>query len=64
VLFCVDQTSPGLLPDKSGTVPSGLVRVKGELVWTGVFNSTFDDCFEHNLITVSPIDPFLLPLAS
>jgi hypothetical protein len=25
---------------------------------------TFDDYFEHNLLTVSPIDPILLPLPS
>jgi hypothetical protein len=29
-----------------------------------VFHPTFDDCFERNLLTVSPIDPILLPLAS
>jgi hypothetical protein len=23
----------------------------------------FDDCFEHNLLTISPIDLILLPLA-
>jgi hypothetical protein len=55
--FWVDRTSSALLHDKSGTVLGGLVQ-------TGVFSSTFDDCFEHNLLTVSPIDTILFLLAS
>jgi hypothetical protein len=41
----------------------GLVWVWGGLVRVGIFSSTFDYCFEPNLLTVSPIDPILLPLA-
>jgi hypothetical protein len=59
----VDRTSSGLLPDKSGTVPSEAIWVKGGLVWTDIFRSTFDDYFERNLLAVSPIDHILLLLA-
>jgi hypothetical protein len=55
--FWVDRTSPGVFLKKSETVPGGLVQ-------TGFFISTFDDCFECNLLTVSLIDLILLSLAS
>jgi hypothetical protein len=64
VQFWVDRTSPGRFPNKSEIVPGGLVRAKGGLVWIGFFSSTFDDCFEHNLQTVSLIDLILFLLAS
>jgi hypothetical protein len=60
----VDLSSPGMLPDKSGTLPSRLVWLKGGLVQIGFFSSTFDDCFEHNLLTISLIDLILLLMAS
>jgi hypothetical protein len=44
------------LPDKSVTVT--------RQVWSGILSSTFDDCFEHNLLTVSLIDPILFFLGS
>jgi hypothetical protein len=43
---------------------TGLVRY---LDWTspmGILVETFDHYFGHNLLTVSTIDPILLPLAS
>jgi hypothetical protein len=55
--FWVDRTSPGVFLKKSETVPGGLVQ-------TGFFISTFDDCFECNLLTVSLIDLILVSLAS
>jgi hypothetical protein len=57
VQFWVDRTSPSQFPDKYGPIPGGLVR-------TGFFSSTFDNSFEDNLLTVSPIDHILLLLAS
>jgi hypothetical protein len=62
--FWMDRTSPGQFLDKSRTVPGGLVRDWGRLVRIGIFSSTFDDYFERNLLTISPIDPILLPFAS
>jgi hypothetical protein len=62
--FWVDQTSPVLLPDKSDTVQGGLVQLKGRQVYADIFSSTFDDYFEHNLLTISLIDHIFLPLAS
>jgi hypothetical protein len=44
----------------TGQVRSG--RFTG-LVRSGIFSPTFNYYFEHNLLTVSPIDPILLPLA-
>jgi hypothetical protein len=46
----------------SGTVLGIVVRLKSELVWTDIFSSNFDDCFERNLLTVNPIDPIILPM--
>jgi hypothetical protein len=62
--FWVDRTSPGQFSDQSRTGLGGLVRVWGRLVSVGIFSSTFDGCFERHLLTVSPIDSILLPLAS
>jgi hypothetical protein len=50
-----DKSDRAGLPDKSDPF-TGLVRF-------GIFNSTFDQCFERNLLTVSLINPILLPLA-
>jgi hypothetical protein len=62
--FWVDRTSPSQFLDKSRTVPGGLVRFKGGLVRIEFFSSTNDYCFECNLLTISPSDFILLPLAS
>jgi hypothetical protein len=53
--LCVNRTSPGRFPNKSGTVPGELVRV-------GIFSSAFNDCFGHILLTGCPIDLILFPL--
>jgi hypothetical protein len=42
-------------PDKSGT------QIESPLEFSAW---TFDHCFGRNLLTISPIDPILLPLAS
>jgi hypothetical protein len=61
--FCVYRTSLVLLPDKSGQagLPNKFGTVTGQ-VRSSMFSSIFDDCFERNFLTVSPIDPVLLPL--
>jgi hypothetical protein len=34
------------------------------LIRSGISSSTFDHCFEHNMLTISPIDHILFPLGS
>jgi hypothetical protein len=34
--------------------PTGSGKITGR---SGIFSSTFDNCLERNLLTVSPIDP-------
>jgi hypothetical protein len=55
VQFWADQTSLGHFLDKSGTVPSELVRI-------GVFSPTVVHCFGHILLSRCPIDPILFSL--
>jgi hypothetical protein len=60
----MDRTNLVPLPDMSSTVQGRLVRLKGGQIRSGIFSSTFDDCFRCNLFTVSLIDLILLSLAS
>jgi hypothetical protein len=58
----VDRTYLILLPDISSD--TGHIWFKAGLIRRAFSAATFDDCFEGNFLTVSPIDPILLLLAS
>jgi hypothetical protein len=58
----VDRTYYVLLPDISSET-GHIWSSAGDVYW--IFSTVmFDDCFEHNFLTVSLIDPILLLLSS
>jgi hypothetical protein len=58
----VDRTYPVLLPDISGE--TGHIQSKAGHVCWAFSVAMFNDYFECNLLTITPIDPILLLLAS